>query len=149
MATRGGAVTHEIRFQRNWRRSMNGLTGPQSDRLSIRGLRAFGYHGVFDAERRDGQEFVADVTLGLDTRRAAAGDDLSHTVDYGALTDRLSWAISSDPVDLIETLAARLAALCLTERAVAWVEVTVHKPAAPVHATVADVSLTILRSRND
>jgi 7,8-dihydroneopterin aldolase/epimerase/oxygenase len=119
------------------------------DRLSIRGLRAFGHHGVLEAERRSGQEFVADVTLGLDTRPAAARDDLSRTVDYGALADRLSSAIESDPVDLIETLAARLAELCLTERGVAWVEVTIHKPAAPLQVPVDDVSLTIHRSRHD
>lgn len=128
---------------------MSGAADAGPDRLSIHGLRAFGHHGVFAAERRDGQEFVADVTLGLDTRRAASRDDLSHTVDYGALTDRLSWAISADPVDLIETLAARLAELCLSEQGVAWVEVTIHKPTAPVHATVDDVSLTIHRSRHD
>lgn len=128
---------------------MTGAAGARSDRLSIRGLRAFGHHGVLPSERRDGQEFVADVTLGLDTRPAAARDDLSHTVDYAALTDRLSSAISSEPVDLIETLAARLAELCLAEQRVAWVEVTIHKPAAPVHATVDDVSVTIHRSRHD
>jgi 7,8-dihydroneopterin aldolase/epimerase/oxygenase len=119
------------------------------DRLSVRGLRAFGYHGVLAAERRAGQEFVADVTLGLDTRLSAAQDDLSATVDYASLTNRLGAAISSDPVDLIETLASRLAELCLAEPQVVWVEVTIHKPAAPLEVLVDDVSITIHRSRND
>ena len=119
------------------------------DRLTLRGLRAYGHHGVLAAERRDGQEFVADVTLGLDTRQAASRDRLSHTVDYGALADQLSSALSSDPVDLIETLAARLAELCLAENGVVWVEVTVHKPAAPLPVPVDDVSVTIHRSRHD
>jgi 7,8-dihydroneopterin aldolase/epimerase/oxygenase len=104
---------------------------------------------VLEGERRSGQEFVADVTLGLDTRAAATADDLSRTVDYGALADRLSAALSSDPVDLIETLAARLAELCLTLSDVAWVEVTIHKPAAPLRVAVGDVSVTIHRSRHD
>jgi dihydroneopterin aldolase len=117
--------------------------------LTIRGLRAWGHHGVFAAERRDGQEFVVDATVGLDTRQAASRDALSHTVDYGALADRLSSAMSSDPVDLIETLADRLAEVCLAENGVVWVEVTVHKPTAPMQVPVDDVTLTIHRSRHD
>ena len=120
-----------------------------ADRLTLRGLRAVGHHGVFDFERRDGQEFVADVVLGLDTRRAAAGDDLSATVHYGELAERLHKAITSEPVDLIETLAQRLADCCLQESPVQWVEVTVHKPEAPIQVAFDDVSLTIYRSRDD
>ncbi len=120
-----------------------------SDRMSITGLRGFAHHGVLPTERRDGQEFVADVTLGLDTRHAAGTDDLSHTVDYSALAGRLSSALTSDPVDLIETLAARLAEVCLAESVVVWAEVTIHKPAAPLQVPVDDVSLTIHRSRHD
>ncbi len=119
------------------------------DRLTIRGLRAYGHHGVLPAERLDGQQFLADVTLGLDTRRAADSDDLALTVDYGGLTDRLGAAITSYPVDLIETLAQRLADVCLAESGVAEVEVTVHKPAAPLRVSVDDVSVTIYRRRHD
>lgn len=126
-----------------------GEPGNGLDRLTIRGLRAIGHHGVLAAERRDGQEFIVDVTLGLDTRPAASRDQLSHTVDYGTLAERLSSALSSDPVDLIETLAARLAGVCLSASGVVWVEVTVHKPAAPLQVPVDDVSLTIQRSRYD
>ncbi len=119
------------------------------DRLALRGLRAHAYHGVFDFERRDGQEFVVDVELGLDTRLACGGDDLSATVHYGALAERLHSAMVGDPVDLIETLAQRLADVCLAERPVAWVDVTVHKPQAPISVAFDDVSLTIHRSRDD
>ena len=59
------------------------------DRIELRGLRVFARHGVLDAERRDGQEFVIDAVLWLDTRAAAAGDDLSKTIDYGVLANRL------------------------------------------------------------
>lgn len=129
---------------------MTAAVRPRSeDRLVLRGLRAHGYHGVFDFERRDGQEFVVDVELGLDTRQAAAGDELAATVHYGELAEKLHAAVVSDPVDLIETLAQRLADVCLAEPPVVWVEVTVHKPEAPIRVAFHDVSLTILRSRDD
>lgn len=120
-----------------------------TDRLVLRGLRALGHHGVLDFERRDGQEFVVDVELALDTRRAARGDDLAATVHYGELAERLHQAIGTDPVDLLETLAQRLADVCLTEPPVVWVDVTVHKPQAPIRVAFDDVSLTIHRSRDD
>jgi dihydroneopterin aldolase len=117
------------------------------DRLAVRGIRAFGHHGVFEHERRDGQEFVVDAVLGLDTEPAGRHDDLARTVDYGRLSLQLKTAIESDPVDLIETLAQRLADLCLDEPLALWVEVTVHKPHAPIEVPFDDVSLTIFRSR--
>jgi dihydroneopterin aldolase len=104
---------------------------------------------VLAPERRDGQEFVVDVELGLDTRPAAATDDLSATVDYGSLADDLNAAVGTHPVNLIETLAQRLAEVCLTPPVVAWVEVTVHKPHAPLAQAFDDVTLTIHRSRHD
>lgn len=122
--------------------------GHQCDRIVLTGLRTRGYHGVLESERRAGQEFVVDVELGLDTRQAASTGDLSATVDYGTLAQRLHDAVASDPVDLIETLAERLAHVCLTP-VVDWVQVTVHKPSAPVHVAVDDISLTIHRSRHD
>jgi dihydroneopterin aldolase len=120
-----------------------------TDRLRLRGLRAVGHHGVFDFERRDGQEFVVDVELALDTRSAAGTDDLTKTVHYGELAERLHEAIVTQPVDLIETLAQRLADVCLAEQPVASVDVTVHKPQAPIQVAFDDVSLTIHRSRDD
>ncbi|MGH3386491.1 MAG: dihydroneopterin aldolase [Nocardioidaceae bacterium] len=117
-----------------------------ADRLTLRGIRAHGHHGVFDHERRDGQEFVVDAVLGLDTSAAGLADDLSQTVDYGRLSLQIKEAIESDPVDLIETLARRLADLCLAEPLVQWVEVTVHKPQAPIEVPFDDVTLTIHRS---
>lgn len=121
----------------------------RQDRLALTGLRAVGHHGVLEHERRDGQEFVVDVELGIDTRRAAANDDLGDTVHYGLLAERLHAAISAEPVNLIETLAQRLADVCLAEPPVDWVDVTVHKPHAPIQVAFEDVSLTIHRSRDD
>ncbi len=119
------------------------------DRLSVVGIEALGYHGVFDFERREGQVFRVDLTLGLNTRPAAQSDDLQDTVDYGTLVATVKRAIENDPVDLIETLAERIAGICLTDRRVEWTEVTVHKPDAPIEATFTDVALTIHRSRRD
>jgi len=121
-----------------------------SDRISLLGLRAFGRHGVLDHERRDGQEFLVDAVLWLDTRPAAAADDLALTVDYGTLAAGLAAVVSGEPVALIETLAGRLAAACLSaDQAVREVEITVHKPQAPVSVPVRDVTVTIRRSRDD
>jgi 7,8-dihydroneopterin aldolase/epimerase/oxygenase len=118
------------------------------DRISLLGLRAFGRHGVLEHERAVGQEFVIDAVLGVDTRPAAATDDLALTADYGALATRLAAIVTGPPVDLIETLAQRLATACLDDPAVAEVQITVHKPHAPVAQHVADVSVTICRSRS-
>lgn len=117
------------------------------DRLSVVGLEARGFHGVLDFERREGQVFRVDLTLGMDTAAAAESDDLQDTVDYGTLSSRVRDIVEGRPVDLIETLAHRIASECLREQAVQWVEVTVHKPDAPIEAAFADVALTIRRSR--
>jgi dihydroneopterin aldolase len=117
------------------------------DRIALRGLRVFARHGVQAAERRDGQEFIIDAVLWLDTQPAAAGDDLGCTVDYGALADRLAGLAGEPPVQLIETLAKRLVEACLSEPRVEQAEVTVHKPHAPIRHRFDDVSVTIRRRR--
>jgi dihydroneopterin aldolase len=120
-----------------------------TDELSVTGIECFGRHGVLEHERREGQTFLIDLALGLDTRTAAASDDLHDTVDYGSLVARVKAAVESDPVDLIETLAERISRVCLGDDRVHWARVTVHKPDAPIDATFADVSLTIIRSTAD
>lgn len=123
-------------------------TQPQADHLVITGLEIYAHHGVFDFERRDGQIFVIDLDLELDTSLAAASDALSNTLDYGSLVAQVVTAVEQDPVDLIETLAQRIADVCLAFVMVERVEVTVHKPHAPIEATFADVALRINRSRS-
>ncbi|CAB4952296.1 MAG: dihydroneopterin aldolase [Actinobacteria bacterium] len=117
------------------------------DRIALTGLRAFGYHGVLEHERRDGQEFVVDVVLHVDTHLAAETDDLAHTINYADVADQVHALITGDPADLIETLAAHIAAACLTDTRVGRVEVTVHKPSAPVEVTFADISVSIVRTQ--
>ena len=118
-----------------------------ADELAIRGIECFGHHGVLDFERADGQVFVIDLVLGLDTAPAAASDDLRDTVDYGSLVAQVKTAVETDPVDLIETLAQRISDVCLTDDRVDWARVTVHKPEAPIEATFSDVAVTITRKR--
>jgi dihydroneopterin aldolase len=118
-----------------------------SDELVVTGIECFGHHGVLDHERRDGQTFVIDLALGLDTTPAAASDDLRDTVDYGSLVEQVKGSVQTDPVDLIETLAQRIADICLWDSRVEWARVTVHKPDAPIDASFSDVALTITRKR--
>jgi dihydroneopterin aldolase len=117
------------------------------DRVALHGLRIRGHHGVFQHEREDGQTFVIDLALGLDTRPAAAGDDLRRTVHYGVLAEQVAAVVAGEPVDLIETLAQRIADTCLGHEVVEEVEVTVHKPDAPVTVPFDDVTVTITRRR--
>jgi dihydroneopterin aldolase len=72
---------------------------------------------------------------------------LQDTVDYGSLVGAVTNAVETDPVDLIETLAQRIADVCLLDVRVEWSRVTVHKPDAPIEATFSDVTLSITRKR--
>ena len=118
-----------------------------ADRITLGGLRVRGFHGVFEHERRDGQEFVIDAVLEIDTATAATSDDLADTVDYGTLAERLAAIVAGEPVNLLETLAQRLVDACLRDVRVEAATVTVHKPQAPIPLAFADVSVTIRRQR--
>jgi dihydroneopterin aldolase len=118
-----------------------------TDQLTLTGIRARGHHGVFDYERRQGQEFVVDVVVDIDAIASASSDDLDETVHYGVLAEQIAHDIEHDPVDLIETLAERIAATVLSHAAAKRARVTVHKPEAPIAVPFADVSITIERGR--
>ena len=117
------------------------------DRITVRGLRAHGHHGVYPEERKAGQTFVVDVVLELDLAPAARSDDVADTVHYGELAKDVVAVVEGDPVQLIETLAGRVAEVCLSRDPVRRVEVTVHKPEAPVGVPFDDVAVTIARAR--
>jgi dihydroneopterin aldolase len=117
------------------------------DRIELIGLRGRGFHGVFEFERREGQEFVVDVVLHVDTRAAAASDDLADTVHYGELAEQVHAVVTGEPVDLIETLAGRVAVLALAQEGVGAVDVAVHKPQAPVTVAFGDVVVRVHRRR--
>ncbi len=121
------------------------LSGEATDTIALRGLRARGRHGVFQFERDNGQDFVVDAILHLDVSAAAASDDVKDTVHYADLANKLVEIIAGEPVNLIETLAGRLADVCLADPRVTSCEVTVHKPQAPIEHEFADVSVTIRR----
>ena len=123
-------------------------------KISIRGLRVFAHHGVFEFERDNGQDFFIDADVWIDGEAAAANDDLAQTVNYGELADALVDNAKSNPVDLLETLATRLLELIMSfgggERTgiVKKARVTVHKPQAPIEHEFADVSVTVKAKRN-
>ena len=116
-----------------------------SDLITLTGLRVRGFHGVLPEERAEGQDFVVDAELTVDTRAAAASDDLADTVDYGTLATRLAEIVSGEPLDLLEALVARLADACLADPRVTSARVTVHKPSAPIPLAFTDVSVTVVR----
>ena len=118
-----------------------------NDRITLTGLTVRGHHGVFDFERREGQDFVVDAVLELDTRPAAASDDVLDTVHYGELAEALAAVVAGEPVNLIETLVARLADVCLADARVRAATVTVHKPQAPIPLSFTDVAVTVRRER--
>ena len=118
------------------------------DTITLTGLRASAFHGVFEHEKRDGQVFVVDVTVHLDFAAAAADDDLEATIHYGVLAEEIVGAVERDPVDLIETVAERIAQVVLAHRAAQLVSVTVHKPGAPITVPFDDVAVTIVRGRD-
>lgn len=127
--------------------SPSGRRQPARDQVVLRGLSGFGRHGVFDFERQQGQRFVADVVCMLDLAPAAEHDDLQRTVDYGVLAADVVADIEGDPLDLIEALADRIVRTCLSRPAVESVQVTVHKPDAAMPVSVADVAVTLTRSK--
>ncbi len=119
-----------------------------TDRIALTGIRATGYHGVYPDERRDGQPFIADVTLELSLSGAARSDDVTDTVHYGELADAVAAVLAGEPVNLLETLAQRVADVALGDPRVDAAEVTIHKPQAPIAVPFDDVSVTIRRERS-
>lgn len=119
-----------------------------SDQIVLTGIEGFGYHGLFDHERKDGQDFYVDLVLDVDLTQASVSDEIEDTVNYGEITDLVVEEITSNPVNLIEKLAARIAERVLNQHLkVISVKVTVHKPQAPVSAKLQDIAVVITRSR--
>ena len=121
--------------------------GTPVDNIRLTGLRVFAHHGVLDFEREHGQEFIIDLEIAVDLAPAAASDDVTKTIHYGELAEAVYAAVQADVVDLIETVAERVAAVVLANERAARVIVTIHKPAAPITVPFGDVSVSITRSR--
>ncbi|QIZ35571.1 dihydroneopterin aldolase [Saccharopolyspora sp. ASAGF58] len=118
-----------------------------ADRITLTGLKVRGNHGVFDHEKRDGQDFFVDITVWLDLGDAATSDDLAKTLHYGELAERAAAIVAGPPKDLIEAVAGEIADDIMSDERVHAAEVTIHKPSAPIPLTFADVAVTIRRSR--
>ncbi|AKE39944.1 7,8-dihydroneopterin aldolase [Corynebacterium camporealensis] len=121
-----------------------------ADRIELKALECFGYHGVFDEEKREGQPFIVDVTCWLDFAGAAAGDDLEQTVNYAELADVAADIVEGPSRDLIETVATEIAESVIQRFDLLHaVEVTIHKPQAPIPRTFGDVAVVARRSRKN
>ncbi|MEV0082085.1 dihydroneopterin aldolase [Saccharopolyspora sp. NPDC003752] len=118
-----------------------------ADRITLTGLKVRGNHGVFDHEKRDGQDFFVDITVWIDLGEAAASDDLQKTLHYGELAERAAAIVAGPSRDLIESVAGEIADDVMTDERVHAAEVTIHKPSAPIPLTFGDVAVTIRRSR--
>lgn len=117
-----------------------------SDLITIKGIKGFGYHGVFDFERRDGQDFFVDIEVALNLQEASKSDNLEDSIDYGLLTTIAREEIEGEPVNLIERLAGKIAdRIILQFPQSRSVVVTVHKPSAPVSEDFADIAVTVVR----
>ncbi len=118
-----------------------------ADRIRISGIEVLARHGVLDSEKRTDQKFLIDLELTLDVAVAASTDRLEETVDYGELSQRAHDYVASTSFNLIERLAHGVADLAMEYSKVEAVEVTVHKPDAPIEVPFADVSVTVSRER--
>ncbi len=119
-----------------------------SDSIILTGIHGFGFHGLFEHERRDGQDFYVDLILSVDLSAASNSDSIDDTVNYAEITDLVVEEITCNPVNLIEKLAVRIAERVLNQHVkVNTVTVTVHKPQAPVAAALKDIAVQITRTR--
>ena len=116
-----------------------------TDFIEVRGLEVMGIHGVYDYEKERPQPFVVDLTISLDLRPAHRSDDLGDTVSYSVFVNEARAVVEGDSVDLIETLAERIAQAVLAYQSVEAVEVAVRKPRAPVNAVIESVGVRIFR----
>lgn len=121
--------------------------GRPLDQIRLVGISQTGHHGVLDFEREQGQPFIADVTVHLDTRRAAASDDLTLTLNYGVLSEQIAEILTGQPVNLIETVAEQIASVVLDYAVAGAVDVYLHKPEAPITVPFDDVIVAIRRDR--
>jgi dihydroneopterin aldolase len=123
-------------------------------KIKLTGLRVFGYHGVFDFERQNGQDFYIDCSVWIDGTKAALNDDLAKTVNYADLAKALVENAKSEPVDLLETLAQRLLDMVMNlgggdaTGMIQKAKVTVHKPNAPIVYDFEDVSVSVKAKRS-
>ena len=117
-----------------------------SDYIDLKGISGFGHHGIFEFERENGQNFIVDVELELESKRASKSDSISDAVDYSQVAKDVYELIVGEPVNLIERLAHNIASELLRKYPLKAVEVVVHKPNAAVGVSISDIAVRIKRS---
>jgi len=119
-----------------------------SDKIKVTGIEGLGYHGLYDSEREIGQPFVVDVVLKLDLEKAGKTDEIQYTVDYNDIAQLIYNEIVGPPMKLLETMAEKICQKIFAAYSpIEEIEVTVHKPRAPISVPFGDVSITIKRER--
>lgn len=113
------------------------------DIIFLRGLQIETIIGIYDWERKIRQTVVLDLEMATDIRKAAATDDIEHTLDYKAVSKRLIDFVETSEFFLVETLAEKIAAILLSEFSIPWVRLTLNKRGAIRGAS--DVGILIER----
>ncbi|WP_308639920.1 dihydroneopterin aldolase [Paenibacillus silvisoli] len=120
------------------------------DKMTLRGMRFFGYHGVFPEENKLGQQFYVDLSLTMDLSEAARTDDLEQTINYAEIHARVKRIVEGPPFKLIEALAGHIASAVLDAyTSVNEVTVSVTKPHPPFEIHFDGVTVEISRKRDD
>lgn len=123
--------------------------GGRVDQVAVRGIRGRGRHGVLDHEKRDGQDFSVDVVMHVPTVRAGRSDRLVDAVDYSEVAATAHRILTGPSLDLVEAVAEQIAAAVMADHRLLAVDVTVHKPQAPVGVPFDDVTVSVRRTRDD
>lgn len=126
--------------------SFSGQSAAPMDEIALTGMRFYGYHGCLPEERQQGQTFLVDLSMRLSLAAAGQTDDLRQSVDYAQVFALVRGVVEGEPVQLIETVAERIAQTVLGAFPQLFsVEVTVHKPDAPIPGNFQDVAVHIVR----
>jgi dihydroneopterin aldolase len=117
-----------------------------SDYLEIHGISGFGYHGLFEQERANGQRFKVDLKIELKNKKVGKSDAIADAVDYAEIIKEVYAIIVGEPVNLIERVAELIAERLLNQFKIKSVEVLVHKSNAPVGYPIDDIAIRVKRS---
>ena len=115
------------------------------DRIVLKGMQFYGFHGVNPEERVMGQPYLVDLVAELDLSQAGRTDRLADTVSYTHLYRQVKEVLEGQPLDLLESLAQAVADRVLEEGQVAAVEVIVKKPHPPIKGSVIDYAAVEIR----
>jgi dihydroneopterin aldolase len=118
------------------------------DKITVKGLKLFAYHGVNPEEKRDGQEFIIDMDYYLDLGGACKSDDLNETVSYAKVVKAIRRVFTAQSYDLIERAAQEVCDSLFEEfEKIQKIEITLKKPQAPVKAEFDYMAVTLTRTR--